>query len=396
MCEFVRNVTRYQMWSQPQIRRKRLAEELSGCQEDRVSGPCCMKAFLTLWLSMGFLNTKNEVWGLSPTTLLCLFTWTLCFDEVATTGIRKEAQQLFLKQPFWLSILYLSPSAMGEHGAQRKQGWRCWDGVRWSSDAEAAVPRVQGGCQAAPRRLTHTKLGTVLQKLCLLHWWSLDPSSQFPELRRARGNAATEHAQKHLPPNTFPGFWHRFVITQLYLIGFWKKHAWSFLLPLVSLLNNIHIYVYFCSYCCGWKLILGKDQHGIVESHSVLKRIYLSSSGRQSTVQPWQGAMVTMHLGKHIQKHPLEEHTGFPFICLWKKKNRTNGYRMHSSRKSTPSGNSRFFSKAIDENILPGTCLCKQKTTEGSAFRKPGACSRSPVAEIRLLKPETKLLSVLE
>lgn len=59
-----------------------------------------------------------------------------------------------------------------------------------------------------------------------------------------------------------------------------------------------------------WLKILGKQQHGIVESHLVLKRTDLSSSERQSTIQPWQGAMVTIHLGKHIQNITLRSTPG--------------------------------------------------------------------------------------
>lgn len=278
------------------------------------------------------------MWGLSLTALLHLFTWALCFAEVATTETRKEEAQ-----PYWSSnnlsdspfVLHPSPSVMGERGAKRKQGLGCWHGVRGSSDAGAAVPGQQGEWKTASQRLTHTNLGTVLLKQGLaspaplvVPWlvfpvfWAQESEEAMLLLSMLNNSHSSAVSHKHPSPNAFTGFWHKFVITQLYLIRFWKKMCLEFTIAFGFFIKQ---YTYVCiflllTYYCVWKLILGKDQHGIVESHSVLKRINLSSSGRQSTVQPWQGAMVTIHLGKHIQKHHLEEHTGVFFNLSLKKK----------------------------------------------------------------------------
>lgn len=50
---------------------------------------------------------------------------------------------LFLEQPFQLSV-HPSSSVMGEHGARGRHDLGCWDGVRGSSGAGAAVLREQG------------------------------------------------------------------------------------------------------------------------------------------------------------------------------------------------------------------------------------------------------------
>lgn len=191
------------------------------------------------------------MWGLSPTSLLHLFAWALCFAEVATTETRKEEAQPCCSSnnlsdcPF---VLHPSPSVMGERGAKRKQHLGCWGGVRGSSDAGPVVPGEQGEWKTASQRLTHPNLGTVLLKQDLaspaplvVPWlvfpvsWAQESEEAMLLLSMLNNSHSSAVSHKHPSPNAFTSFWHKFVITQLYLIRFWKKCAWNLLLPLVSL-----------------------------------------------------------------------------------------------------------------------------------------------------------------
>lgn len=195
--EFVRNVTRYQMWSELPLWKERLAEGTSGLSEDRASGPRCMKALLTLWV-WAFSNTEDEEWGLNPTPLLRWFTWALCFGKVATTETRKEAHQCcssdnLFNCPF---TPHPSSSVMGECGAKGKQGLGWGDLVMLGLRCLRSKQNERQRCEGWPR-LTWKLFSWNRTWLHLLHW-SLHLLSQCPELRRAGGSVATEHAEQLL------------------------------------------------------------------------------------------------------------------------------------------------------------------------------------------------------
>lgn len=129
------------LWSEPQIWKEGLAEGLHGLSENKASGPWCMKAFLTLWLSMGFRRCQR--WSAeSKPSRSAVF---IDFSSVLWWGGNSRNQEggtamSFLEQPFQLS-LHPSSSVMGEHGDHGRHDLGCWDGARGSSGA--AVPGEQ-------------------------------------------------------------------------------------------------------------------------------------------------------------------------------------------------------------------------------------------------------------
>lgn len=258
--EFVRNVTRYQMWFELPLWKESLAEGTSGLSEDRASGPHCMKALLTLWV-WAFSNTEAEEWGSKPYPSPVL----IHLSSVLWQGGNNRNQEggtsvLFLKQPFQLS---LHPTSFPLcNGGKQSLGWG--DVVMLGLRCLRSKQNERQRCEGWPR-LTWKLFSWNRTWLHLLHW-PLHLLSQCPELRTARRRCCcwacwtTPAAQPWLISTLLqlpsPFFWHKLVITQLYLIRFWKKKKCLKLTTAFGFF--IKQYTYICvflllTYYCGWK-----------------------------------------------------------------------------------------------------------------------------------------------
>lgn len=201
------------MWSELSFWKERLAEGLSGLSQDRASGPCCMKAFLTL--SASFLKHQRWSVGSKPYPSAAL----IHLSSVPWQGGNNRNQEggaavLFLKQPFRLPLPTSFPLCNGGVWGSGKTR----SGVRGSSDAGAALPGEQAERKAVLRRMTQTNLRTVLLKQDLASLAPLVPSLALPVpwaqeseeavllLSVLNNSHSSAVAHKHPSPNAFTIF----------------------------------------------------------------------------------------------------------------------------------------------------------------------------------------------